>query len=291
MISAMKNRLLLAATLLLGLPPAFAQAPSGAIGFTFDRTTIPIWDFTGAYQFNQQMVSSGGSMALSFPLSINHDLAGGLSGSGTTLVTIGPESDAASPTVLAAQYEVEGAVSLSGNATRVSFTVSLSGSGLDVIAGEPHAYHISLTYDLVVDSDLLAWVPPAHGKAVSGSVSIAGVGSAAVIPGDGFTVALPSGVDGAWGVSMDILALSRLAGTATILVDGSAAPDRPAYQSGTLTLNASLAGTYRPSLGSRLELSGMPGSSPAALQLALDSDAQLVRVTGRILGQTINFSY
>jgi hypothetical protein len=283
----MKNRLLFLPALLLALPLAFAQVPSGHVSFTFDRTTFPVWDFTGPYQLNQQLVGSGGSLPLSFPVNISHELSGGLSGAGTTMVTLGPS-------VVAANYVLSGAVSLSGNDTRAMFSVTLAGSGLNIIAGQQHSFHISLIYNLAVDPDPAnppALIAPARGAPVRGNVSIAGLSGGSVIPGEDFSVLLPPGVDGGWSVNMDILPLSRLAGTATIVIHNPGAPGQAAYLPTARTLNANLAGSYRPTLAlSQVQLTGLPGSSPTSLDLTLvRGEAQPGRITGRILGQTVRY--
>jgi hypothetical protein len=305
MISPIKNRLLFLPALLLSLPLALAQAPSGLVWFPFGPTAspvwdftgaylygqeqytaaaytaFPVWDFTGAYQFTDQMVEADGALlALSFQVFITHDLAGRLSGSGTTMVTIGQD-------VVAGNYVLKGAVSGGGSATRATFTVTLAGDGLDVIAGEPRSYHISLTYNLRVDPDLLAWV--VEPNAVRGSVHISGLGSASVT-GGGFTVPLPHNVDGRWSVYMDIVPLNRLEGSAMIVIDSSAPLDQAAYLPDTLTLNAGLAGTYKPTQGSQVRLTGLPGSRPATLHLTLNGQAQLVKIAGKILGQTVSYT-
>jgi hypothetical protein len=288
----MKNRLLFLPALLLSFPLALAQAPSGSISFTFDRSTFPVWDFTGAYEFtNQQVAGVGGTLLpLSFAASMTQDLAGRLSGSGTTMVTLGQD-------VVAANYVLEGTVSSSGNATRATFTVSLAGDGLDIIAGEPRSYNISLAYNVKVDPDTLVWVASGRGAAVRGSLEIAGVGGGRVIQGDDVTIAaLPPGVDGGWSVNMDILALSRLAGTATIVIDSAAPPDQAVFLPVSLILNANLVGEYKPSVGSsRIDLTGMADSQPATLQLTLvknlvTGEMQLGRIAGRILGQPVSLT-
>ncbi len=286
----MKNRLLSLPALLLSLPLAFAQAPSGPVSFTFDRTTFPVWDFTGAYQFNQQMVGVGALVPLSFPVSITHDLAGRLRGSGATVVTLGQGQEVV---FLAANYVLNGTVSGGGNATRATFTVTLNGDGLDFIGGERRSFNMSLNYSLRVDpepANAPAWIPLDRGAPVRGSVRISGLGAASVIPGDGFAVPLPPGVDGAWSVNMNIFPLTRLAGTATIVIGSSAAPDRPAYQPGTRTLSAGLAGAFKPTLAlSQVLLTGFPGSSPATLQLTfLNGQARPGRMVGKLLGQTVS---
>lgn len=287
MITAIKNRLLFLPALLLSLPLALAQAPSGPVSFAFDRATFPVWDFTGAYQFDQQIVEAGGALLpLSFQVFITHDLAGRLSGSGTAIVTIGQGQEVV---FLAANYALNGTVSGGGGATRAAFTVTLAGDGLDVIAGERRSYHISLTYNLRVDPDLLAWVGPDRGAAVRGKVSISGLGSASV-SGGGLTVPLPPGVNGKWSVFMDILPFSRLGGAATIVIGSSAPPDQAAYLPDTRTLDAGLVGTYKPTRGSQVQITGQPGSSPATLQLTLDGQAQLLRIAGKVLGQTVSYS-
>ena len=283
----MKNRFLFLPALLLSLPLAWAQAPSGRVSFALDRTTFPVWDFTGPYQLNQQLVGSGGSLPLSFLVNMTHDLSGRLSGAGTTLVTLGSD-------VVAANYVLSGGVSLSGNDTRASFSVSLAGGGLNIIAGQPHSFSISVTYNLTVDPDPAnppALIALARGAPVRGNVSISGLGGGRVIPGEDFSVLLPPGVDGGWSVHMDILPLNRLAGTATILVHNPGAPGQAAYLPAARTLNANLAGSYRPTLGlSQVQLTGLPGSSPTTLDLTLVSgETQPGRITGRILGQTVRY--
>jgi hypothetical protein len=289
MITAIKNRLLFLPALLLSLPLALAQAPSGPVSFTFDAATFPVWDFTGAYQFDQEMVETGGALLpLSFQVFITHGLSGRLSGAGTTIVTmtVGQGQDVVT-NYLAANYVLEGTVSGGGAATRATFAVTMAGGGLDVIAGARRSYHISLTYNLGVDPELLAWVVGPH--AVRGVVGISGLGSASV-SGGGFTVPLPPGVTGKWGVYMDILLLGRLGGAAMIVINSSAPPDQAAYLPDTRTLNAGLVGAYKPARGSQVQITGRPGSTPATLQLTLDGQTQLVRIAGKVLGQTVSYT-
>jgi len=283
MISAMKNRLLFVPVLLLSFPLALAQAPSGPISFAFDRTTFPVWDFTGAYQFDQQVVGVGAISDLSFAVYLTHDLAGRLRGTGTTMLSLGQD-------VVAANFVLNGSVSLGGNATRAIFTVSLSGD--DLIAGQYRKFSIHLTYNLRVDpnpANPAAWIPLVRGSPVGGSVRVSGLGGAKVIPGANFAVALPPGVDGAWSVDMSILPLSKLGGTATIVIDSSAAPDRSIIETGTRTLSANLLGAYKPSQTfSQVLLTGLFGSRPATLQLSFYNGASApARVLGKLLGQTV----
>ncbi len=282
----MKNRLLAFAILALSLPLAHGQeAPTGTITYNFSAAAFPIWNFSGPYGFSQQMVGLGGPVGLSYGLSINHSLEGQLSGSGTTIVTIGED-------VAAAQYVVSGSVSRGGNTTHAVFTVSLAGSGLDYIGGQRRNFHISLSYNLMVDPDTLTWIAYGNVPAVQGTVSIAGLGSAKVLAGEDFAVALPPGVDGAWSVSMDIVALSRLGGTATISIDSAAPPGQPIYLPTTLVLGANISGNFRPvSELSQLRLSALPGSTPASLDMIIVSgNPQFLAVTGKILGQSVRFS-
>jgi hypothetical protein len=90
---------------------------------------------------------------------------------------------------------------------------------------------------------------------------------------------------------MNILPLNRLGGTATIVIDGSAAPDRPAYQPPTLTLNANLAGSFKPALAlSQVQLTSLPDSRPATLQLTFfNGYAYPARIVGKVLGQTVSY--
>jgi hypothetical protein len=282
----MKNRLLVLASLALSLGLGYAQeAPTGSIIYNFTAANFPIWNFSGPYGFSQQMAGVGGPVPLGYSLTINHTLEGQLTGAGATIVTLGQD-------VAAAQYVVKGTVSQGGDATRVAFTVSLTGSGLDYIGGQRHSFHISLSYSLMVDPASLTLVPIGNGPGVRGSVQIAGLGNATVIPGEGFAVALPPGVDGAWGVSLDVVGLDQLGGTATIAMDSAAPGYRPIYLPATLSLTANLTGSFRAPLNlSAIRLTGLPGSTPATLDLNIvNGQPQFLLVKGSILGQTVSFS-
>lgn len=290
MTSAMKKRLWFVPVLLLSLPLALAQAPSGPIGFSFDRTTFPVWDFTGPYQLDLQIVGTGGLTDLSVPFFLSHDLAGRLRGSGGTLVTIGSD-------VVAANFTLNGAVGLSGTNTRATFSLRLTGQ--DIIAGQTRSFSISLTCSFRVDPDPAkspAWIAPVRGNAVQGSVNISGLGVAQVIPnvapGADFALALPPHVDGVWSLNMNILALTRLSGVATLVVDNSS-PGLSILEPGTRTLNTTLTGTYRPSLTfSQVLLTGTADSRGTSLLVSWYNGANLPsQMLGKVLGQTINISF
>jgi hypothetical protein len=284
MTSLLNKRLLWVSALFLSLPLAFAQAPSGAVTFHFDRTTFPVWDFTGDYTLTQQFVGIGSVPVLSFPVHIAHDVNGRLRGEGSTQVTIGSD-------VVFANFSLKGNVSHGGNATRAVFSVHLSGRG--VIGGAEKPFHASIKYNLRVDPDPsnpAALIPPLSGTPVSGSIGVSGLGSAKVVPGDDFAVALPAGTDGAWMVDMDIFSLKRLGGVATINVDNGVSGDGSVFDPTSRVLSAKLTGNYKPTMAlSQVALSGYGDSRGTTLHINFYSGATTPsRVIGKVLGQTIS---
>lgn len=283
MMSAIKCRLLFLPILFGSLSFGFAQ-PSGAVTFSFDRSSFPVWDFSGAYQLDQQVVGAGGALLdLSYGVEIVQDLSGRLTGSGVTLVAIGTD-------FVAANYSLRGNVSLGGNDTRAVFSVRLAGQ--DVIAGQTRSFNIQLSYNLVVDPNPAnppAWIPPLHGSPVRGSLRIQGFGSATVVSGDGFSIPLPTGVDGGWTLTMEILALNRLGGVAAVAIDRVAGPGQAAGYPTTRNLSFNLTGSYHLNSGlSQLHLLALPGSQGNSLQVYLyDGAAVPSRLIGKLLGQIV----
>jgi hypothetical protein len=281
--SATKSRLLFFPILFGALSLAFAQ-PSGVASFSFDRTSFPVWDFSGPYQLDHQVGGLGAaSVELTYGVEIVQDLSGRLSGSGTTLVGIGSE-------FVAANYSLSGTVALGGPKARAIFSVRLTGQ--DFFAGQTRTFNISFSYNLGVTNQAqhLIWraVSP-----VRGSVAIQGLGSASVVNGNLFSVPLPAGVDGHWTLIMQVIPFGRLAGTALASVDRVADPAQPVGFPIVKNLSFSLVGAYHAGM-SQILLSPMPGSQGNSLQVRLSSGADGVtvvsRLTGKLLGQSISFN-
>src|SRR3989442_11193473 len=109
MITRIKNLISLGAILCAPVLSALAQAPSGSVTFNFDRSTIPVWDFSGTYQFDQQIrTGDQARVGLSYSITITQNVRGILSSSGTILVGIGND-------VVAAAYVATGRITGGGN--------------------------------------------------------------------------------------------------------------------------------------------------------------------------------
>jgi hypothetical protein len=106
--------------------------------------------------------------------------------------------------------------------------------------------------------------------------------------------ALPSGADGSWFVTLDIVTLQALGGSATINVDNFDPGDSPSGQPGTHTVRgfpAIISGGYSSRLNlARLRVAGTGVGRGAVLSLSFaPGDARPEKMSGRILGQAIRF--
>jgi hypothetical protein len=278
MSAVMKRRLLVLPLLALSLQFCSAQAPSGAVNFAFGSDT-PVFDLTGNYQFDQQITGAGGTLTdLSFGISFANDPRGGLTGSGTTLVSIGDGSFAP----FAANYVVHGRISGGGaQATRVTLAVRLF--GVDTVAGVPNTpISITIAYNLTVDPVALALNGTSRGQ-----VSLGRLGSSH-INSDVGPISLPDGVDGTWVVQMTIVPLRQLGGSATIVVGNVVDQNL-----GTIgrTLTTSLNGNFsaRSDLA-RVRLTGQNDSRGTSLNVTFDSSDNLDALNGTIMGQKVLIS-
>ena len=284
---AIKSRLLFFLILSGSLSFGFAQSYE-TFSTNFYRASFPVWNFSGPYQLAQQTTSQipgVSGVPVSYGVQIVQDLSGRLSGSGTTVLSIGSES-------VYATYSLSGNITLGGSATRAVFTVNLSGR--DVLAGQTRGFSLHLSYNVMVDPDPHnppGWIAAPRGKLVSGNLQISGLGNSAVIP-SGPSIPLPAGVDGRWTLALQILPLNRISGAAVVAIDAEADPRQPVGLPVTQYLGFNLAGTYKSGL-IHLMLSPQPGSQGNSLQVYLatgeDNVPLLSRVSGKLLGQTVNF--
>jgi len=274
----MKSRLLILALLSVSLRFCSAQAPSGAVNFSFGTDT-PVFDLTGSYGFTQQLNGTGGTPTdLSFGIALVNDTRGGLTGSGSALVSIGDGSFAP----FGANYIARGRVSGGGaKATRVTLTVHLFGS--DTVSGVPNvAISGMITYDLTVDPVALALNGTGRGQ-----ISLGKLGSSH-ISSDVGPIPLPQGVDGTWVVQMTIVPLNRLAGSGTIIVGnvvdqnvGTVGRSLPEGLTGTFSASANLA---------KVKLTGSNNSRGTSLNLTFTPDGGIDSANGTILGQKVLIS-
>ena len=263
MITANRIRVLLAAVFTLWLQLCLADAPSGEVDFSFDNITTPIWDLSGGLQFDQQMQGAGGGpVALSFGVSITHDVSGRLHGIGETALQIGNDW-------VAAHYTVSGSSSGGGNTTH--FTLMVRMNGRDTIGGRPDtAFSASITYHLHVEDGALVGTSRGH-------VRVDKIGPATA-NADDISVPLPAGMDGTWAAHMNIVPLQQLGGTASIVLSNGR------------TLPATISGSFSADTQqSRVKLKGINEGKGLSLNLAFETDATTPdTVRGRILGQTVH---
>src|SRR6266567_1383204 len=109
MISSTKRRFCFLAFLLSSIYLGSAQAPSGAVGFSFDAPSAHVYDLTGSLFTEQQMIGAGDQETpISFSVDVIEDAKGRLSGNGETILNVGND-------FVAAHYTVKGKISGGGN--------------------------------------------------------------------------------------------------------------------------------------------------------------------------------
>jgi len=283
MMSALKTRLLLIPALFLSLPLVLAQAPTGDVNFYFNRSTYPVWDFSGSYSFSHAI---GAQTSFAYGIELAHDLSGSLHGKGTTMVSMGGDW-------IAVSYTASGRVALGGNSTKVSLSVHLTSAGLDSIAGQNRNFSATLSYNLRVDPNVNnapALIAAASGAPVRGSVHISGLGSSSIVPDPNFSLALPQGVDGSWFCSMNLLSVGKhIGGTGTVTVNSSAALQNSVDTSTSRVMTENVSAGYKAAENqAQAVLSGLAGSRPSSLHIYFAPGAtQPSRMSGKLLGQTV----
>lgn len=258
----------------LSLWTCCAQVTSGPLNIPFGIDT-PVFDITGDYALTQSVVGQGGALTdLSFGVSINNSPSGGLSGSGQTLVSIADGSFAP----FAANYVVRGKISGGGtNNIRVTFVVQLSGR--DTVVGNPNTpIHITVSYNLIIDTSGLALNGTVRGSLKLGNNSARINSTVGPIP-------LPQGVDGTWTLQMSIVALNRLSGSGVITVGTVVNAN-----AGTVgrVLDTGLTGSYSATSNlARVALVGRNGARGSTLNLTFFPDGTVNSMRGTILGQRV----
>ncbi len=257
MISSIKSRLWVTALLLASLCCCLAgQAAPAPVNLSFTGSTAPVYDLTGEYRFDQQLLIAGVPSRLTLSLTVRQDAAGRLLGSGSTIIYLGQDA-------YAATYGVSGRISGGGKSTRATLVARLQGADLD--AGGKPPFVISVQYNLEVK-------PAGLKGTVRGSGRFAALGNGSIkslISG----VPLPPGVDGSWSVQMNVLPVNKVNGTGAILLPNGR------------NLPATLAGNAMTSGLSQVKLSGTNG---ATLNINFFPQTRAVqKLSGRILGQTV----
>jgi len=249
----------------LSLQISRAQPPSGQLSIPFS-TRSPVYDLTGSYTLDQPMGVRGASNDLALlGIVLNNDVHGNLAGSGVVVIDI--NSGASDFT---GNYTANGRISGgAGKLTRVTLSVHVSGE--DTVFGVPNTrFNISVQYNLTVDPGTLTLMGTARGEANFAKFGNGRIDSEMV------PIPLPANVDGTWMADLNFLALSRISGSAQVVLANGRA------------LQMSLTGSFstRTDLA-KVRLSGINGSQGNMLNLNLSSSGDLQSATGKILGQTV----
>ena len=202
---------------------------------------------------------------IAFSVDVTEDAKGRLSGASTTILNVGND-------FVAANYTVKGKISGGGNGiNRASFTVKLTGQ--DTIAGVPDTrFTITLRYNLEANAEQLALIGSARGSANFSKLSSASINS-------DVSVGLAPGMDGTWSVQMNIVALKRLAGSATITLSNQRA--LPTHLSGSFSSHTAVA---------KVKLTGFnegKGISANLDFISSEEGTEIERLQGKILGQSV----
>lgn len=258
------KRFLVVAALVLSSIRAFAGAPGGTLYYGFNIETVPVWDFTGSYQITQQIVGPDDQLVdVTFGVTIAQDDRGNIAGHEVTVVSVG------SLGIVGGEYFVSGKVtSVSDGFARLRMKIKISAEG--VVAGVFTRATFTIRYDAEVNS-----VGELNGIA-KGTASFSKLGSGRI--NSEFFHPVPTGADGSWILTMNILPISKLAGSATAT-----------FPSGKIVL-FDLDGHYSASRDdSRITLRGVGPSRGAKLKVVLGGDSSLFSIRGKLLGQKVSF--
>jgi Cytochrome c554 and c-prime len=255
--AVLRGGLLLLASFAVGFA---APASSSSVGFFIDSTT-PVYDLTGSYQIDQQILGPGRSPEnLSLGMALTQDSRGRLQGSGSATVFLGGE-------IYSASYAVSGRLAGGGKATRAHLVARWNLQQADAAGNPPTT--ILVQYNLKVTPSGLAGT-------AKGNVKFANH-SRRRINSRISDLPLPAGVDGSWRVQMDFSASNASAGAGEILL--------PNGRNVAVNLARGMASARGIE---RIKLLGASADRGNVLNVQLASQtAALQSLSGRILGQSV----
>jgi hypothetical protein len=265
MTNLIRNRLWFVPILALSSNLCLAQ-----LQFSFDfPNTNAIIDMNGVFQVSDTIVGGGDvPVDLIYGVGIDHNARGVLRGFGPAIVYIGNDP-------LPAIYRANGRVSGGGDNIQVFLAVNLRGEG--TVAGVNTRFSIFVAYHLTFNPETSMLEGFSRGKVV-----LAGIGQSR-ISSDEISVALPSGGDGSWTLNVIAVPLSKMVGSAQIILSSG-------DPSGGRGVNAFVSGHFEPDAVSVAHLvgtNGDRGSSGTFSFTATEEDVVLETIQGRILGQRV----
>ena len=262
MIAQLKRLFLFAAMLALPVS-SFAAAPSGTLIFRFNTNNAPLWDLSGSYEFTQQLIGvDGRPVDVTFGITITQDDRGRISGNEVTIVSVGGN-------LVGGEYKVHGKVTGEGGFARLRMHVHIVANGLVVGVDVTRAV-FDIDYD--AETDMSGGL---NGTS-KGKATFSTLGSGRIT--SEFSTMVPSGMGGAWVLTVNVLPLKSLPGSGTAVF--------PSGRIQLLDVNGSYSNRRDETL---LRLRGVGPSNGVKFKIMLDGASGLQWITGKSFGQKISF--
>jgi len=259
----MKSSLCALSAVLIGATICLGDVPSGQYEYTFDTNNAPLWDLSGEYELEQDIIGSAGQETpVKFVIIVEHDAKGRLIGAGSSEGMIGD-----SP--VGGEYRVLGRVlSSSGGLVKVKLVVRYRGEG--VIGGVPSGFRINVTHHLELNGLEQKLVGRAKGSAKFGNLANGPIRSES-------EVELEEDNDGHWTLGLEVIPVKKLGGNAIVAL--------PSGRSLPFSLKVSYSES---SDSSKLKLKGFGSSKGLNFTLRTSGEEMaLDRIKGKALGQKI----
>jgi hypothetical protein len=256
-----------------------AQIPQSA-SFNLGPAVAPetqLWNLSGDYTINIDIESRNGlSIPVQISFSLVQDTAGKLTGSPGAVSGLIFNNDGNS--AFAIGTTVSGKVTGSLGFARARFTVHFAGNGQ--FGGRQN---LEVTGSITVDAETDPSTGQLTGRVRNFTADI-GNGFNHISGKSDFAMALPSGVDGSWNLTVNVAGLQKFNGIGVITV-----PQGP--------YGINLNGHYNPVLDvidlKAKGAGGVPGTFPGTglnARVILDSTFDTLQVDGKLFGQKVSFN-
>ena len=248
------------------------NAQAGNISGTYSNdctAMVKLWDVSGNYSADYDVESD--------TVTLNMDATGAITGTGHVDINDYYES-----VYLSGDFTVAGKVSSAGRVTRVSLTLVVK-SGTGVVDGYDVIFQATLKENFEINADYREFTGKSSGK-LKLTVPAFGKSKSFPMPSAYTSMALPDEVDGAWGLSGNIVpAGTKYGGTSVITLSNGK------------TVNLGVTGSYASRTDtSKLSLKSTDQIKAAALNLVARQAADKVSILslkGKALGQNVQATY
>jgi hypothetical protein len=142
-------------------------------------------------------------------------------------------------------------------------------NGRDIIAGRDTTFSINITYNLTISAN-----GDMSGSA-RGSARFSGLGSGRIQ--SSVTVPLPAGMDGSWGLQLNLLPLNRVSGSGLIVLSNGR------------TLSANVSGSYNSRTDkTKVQVTCINENRGSSVNVGFEDGGGVINsVSGNIFGQTV----